>query len=265
MKGKIAVDGRFLKIIAVITMLIDHIGAVVVFRLYDACTIGRFDMDSAIMKFFISGHLLSLYTVCRFIGRIAFPIFCFLLVEGFYHTSDRLKYILRLAVFAIISEVPFDLEISGTAVDMQASNVMVTMLIGFVMMCALSYAENGIMKSDRFRNKNSWISFITFMIAGIFAFAGYLTKCDYGAMGIVLIAILYFLRRVKWTRDIAYCCYMGGYSLIFNDAELPALLSVFFMHFYNGEKGKQNKYFFYIFYPLHLYILHLITLWLDIV
>ena len=98
-----------LKCIAVITMIIDHTGAVL-----------------------FPGEL-----VFRYIGRISFPIFCFLLVEGFFHTRDMRKYMLRLGVFAVLSEIPYDLAFRGTMLEFSHQNVFFSLLIGVMMMYAL--------------------------------------------------------------------------------------------------------------------------------
>ncbi|MCI9067722.1 MAG: conjugal transfer protein TraX, partial [Lachnospiraceae bacterium] len=86
MKGKKILNGRTLKWIAVVTMFIDHLGIVL-----------------------SPGVSTEVWRTMRIVGRIAFPIFCFLLVEGFYHTRDVKKYLLRLGAFALVSELPFDL------------------------------------------------------------------------------------------------------------------------------------------------------------
>ena len=91
-----------LKWIAVITMIIDHTGAVL------------FPDDM----------------VFRYIGRIAFPIFCFLLVEGFFHTRDVRKYMLRLGLFALISEIPYDLAFRDTVLEFEHQNVFFALLLG---------------------------------------------------------------------------------------------------------------------------------------
>lgn len=92
-------SGSTLKLIAIITMLIDHIGAAVIARLLIA---GQG-----------SEMLYKIYYAMRAVGRVAFPIFCFLLVEGFFYTGSRKKYALRLFGFALLSEIPFDLAFSG--------------------------------------------------------------------------------------------------------------------------------------------------------
>ena len=85
----VGLSGSTLKLIAIVTMFIDHLGVV------------AFETQ-------ISNYMVPYY-IMRLIGRLAFPIFCFLLVEGFFHTRDVKKYALRLLVFAFISEIPFDL------------------------------------------------------------------------------------------------------------------------------------------------------------
>ena len=110
-----------LKLIACITMLLDHIGAVVV--------MAWFENSSGANK----GLLLDLYEMLRVIGRLAFPIYCFLLVEGSVHTCDPKRYGLRLLIAAVLSEIPYDLAIYG-GISWQNQSVMVTLLLGFLML-----------------------------------------------------------------------------------------------------------------------------------
>ena len=105
------ISGYWLKVIAVVSMLIDHTSAVILEQ--------------------ISG-LENPAFLMRIIGRLAFPIYCFLLVEGFYHTRSRAKYAGRLFLFALISEVPFDLAFSRRMCDFSSSNVFFTLLFGLL-------------------------------------------------------------------------------------------------------------------------------------
>ena len=116
-------SGSTLKYIAIITMLIDHFGAAffIVFTSFYAGTASFAQAD-------------ILYQVMRGIGRTAFPIFCFVLVEGLYHTHDVKRYLLRLFVFALVSEVPFDLAFSDQILEFGAQNVFFTLLIGMLML-----------------------------------------------------------------------------------------------------------------------------------
>ena len=116
--GKFGISGSVLKLIAVISMLIDH-------------TAGHFLAHYAFANkvlLEVMGHKLTLLVILRkFIGRLAFPIFCFLIVEGFLHTKSRLKYALNLGIFAIISEVPWDLLHRGKYFDIKTQNVLFSM------------------------------------------------------------------------------------------------------------------------------------------
>lgn len=117
--GKKGITGSTLKIIALATMLTDHIGAVV---------LGRMEL---------TGALLYAYYIMRIIGRTAFPIFCFLLAEGFRHTGSKTRYALRMLVFALVSEIPFDLAVRGEAFDFSYQNVFFTLFIGLLVLCGL--------------------------------------------------------------------------------------------------------------------------------
>lgn len=194
-----------LKCIAVVTMIIDHTGAI----------------------FFPENMVL------RYIGRIAFPIFCFLLVEGFFHTRDVRKYIFRLGVFALLSEVPYDLAFRNTALEFERQNVFFSLLIGVIMMYALE-------------KTGEWpVKVIEVFLAMWFAnFLG----ADYRFKGILLIAIYYFLREYGWKKHAAGALW----NLIWGPVQAYGMSATVFLFLYNGEKGPSMKYFFYLFYPLHL-------------
>lgn len=124
MENKKGISGSTLKMIAIVTMLIDHIGAAVLARLLMVNGLGELDQTNtdAIMQWLsANGALYWMYTVMRMIGRVAFPIFCFLLVEGFLHTHDVKKYAMRLGLFALLSEIPFDLAFSMQNTRIQLS------------------------------------------------------------------------------------------------------------------------------------------------
>ena len=140
------INGSTLKLIALISMLTDHTAAVVFPYLmikYEVYTID-FSMDYASMALSQggAGWLYILYQIMRRgIGRLAFPIYCFLLIEGFERTHSRAKYAFRLFLFALISEVPFDLAFHGQRVYLYYQNVFFTLLLGLLMMWAMKELE----------------------------------------------------------------------------------------------------------------------------
>lgn len=220
-----------LKIIAMIIMLTDHIGALLI----------PADTEA--------------YIICRSIGRLAFPIFCFLLVEGFYHTSDVKKYMKRLAVFALISEIPFDLAFSDRTVKMgflYQQNVFFTLLLGLVVLYGMNLIEKKYEKKSIIIGLLQSISVLIGCAAAIFLYT------DYSFMGVLLIVAFYIFRgnKILLTLALFFVTNYTGYPL-----EGLASLSVLFILNYNGKKGPQgNKYFYYIFYPAHILILYFISL-----
>lgn len=224
------ISGSTLKIIAIIIMLIDHFGAAVLNR-------GVLRTQAVTANTELYADIRQLNHVIRLIGRPAFPIFCFLLVEGFLHTRNSRKYALRLFLFALISEIPFDLAICGTLVTFSHQNVYFTLLIGLLVMMA----------SDRLPKKN-WIQLFIFALG---LAAGALLRTDYGWKGVFLIEILYLLRY-----DRKYQCIAGAIAISWEPAGALAFLPVLA---YNGERGISLKYFFYLFYPVHLLIFGLIA------
>lgn len=226
---RFGLSGSTLKIIAIITMFIDHSAATVLRGILSLPAV-RADLE-------LYRQLGSLYNLMRDIGRIAFPIFCFLLVEGFLHTRDVKKYASRLFLFALISEIPFDFALKPNWLYPSKQNVYFTLLIGLLVLWGVTicYGRAALQ--------------ILIMVAGLLA--AWFLKTDYSYKGVFLIEVLYILRFSK-----LYQC-LGGAAAI--SWEIPAPLAFLPIYFYNGKRGISLKYFFYWFYPAHLVLLGIIT------
>lgn len=242
---KKGLSGSALKMIAIVTMLIDHTAAVILARLILSGRYGGVGSAAAASGSLYPPELLyTVYQIMRNIGRIAFPIFCFLLVEGFLYTRNKGKYALRLFLFALISEVPFDLALSGTAVAGGYQNIFFTLLLGLLTMMV----DQAVWE----RIRNDVLRFLA-QFAVIFAGMGAaeLLHTDYGAKGVMCILILYMFRgNRRWQAAAG--------ALAFVWWEPWALLAFIPITLYNGKRGWSLKYFFYAFYPLHLLLLYLI-------
>ena len=124
-------SGSALKLIAIITMLIDHTGAVLLSMYQPAQRV----------LFTLLGREYSVYLIFRDIGRVAFPIFCFLLLEGFRHTGSRFRYGRNLLLFALISELPWNLMFTNT-LRYERQNVFFTLFLGYLAFCAIEYFKD---------------------------------------------------------------------------------------------------------------------------
>ena len=223
-----------LKWIALITMLIDHIGAI----LLERGVISAYNQGlSSALSYDASIFFSKMDFIIRQIGRISFPIFCFLLVEGFYHTSNKKKYALRLFLFAYISEIPFDLCFQEKILEFSHQNVMFTLLFGFLTMWAI----------EILKEKKEMLGIIPAVLGVLI---GALFQADYDWKGIVLILVLYFFYLYPVEKTIAGCL-----SLYW---EPTACLAFIPINLYNHKKGNGPKYFFYFFYPVHLLLLFFI-------
>ena len=250
---KRGISGSTLKLIAVITMVIDHIGAVVLARLIMVSgyksAIYSSDLTDIAEWLMVNENLYTAYTVTRFIGRMAFPIFCFLLVEGFMRTGNAKKYALRLGIFSLISEVPFDLALSSAVFEWTYQNVFFTLLIGFGAMMVLDYIE-----------RTEWSLFAKALSSGVILLGGAVLaevlRTDYGAKGVLAILALYLFRRSRQWQLVAGCA-----AFLW---EMPALIGFIPIALYNGRRGMKLKYFFYAFYPVHLVLLYLIAVALGV-
>lgn len=209
-----------LKIIALTTMMIDHYG-VIFHRGVD---------------------------IYRIIGRIAFPIYCFLLVEGYNHTRDVKKYAKRLFIFALISEIPFDLAFYGE-IGLRHQNIFFTLLIGLGTMYLLD-------NPNKYKIKEVYIYFLAGIISMILS-------VDYSIVGIIYILTFYYTRNYPKTKRlsrIAFVLFVTNLLTLSLNQHF-ALLALFILYFYNGELGPKNKFLqviFYAAYPLHLIIYYFI-------
>lgn len=232
-----------LKWIAIITMFIDHFGAVV-FIIYTSIYAGNADITSAD----------QIYTVIRNIGRTAFPIFCFLLVEGLYHTRDIKKYLVRLFCFCLISEIPFDLALSDQWFNFASQNVFWTLFLGLAAIAIMHFLDCKSSDGDyREIPSISWIS-AKFLIAAAFMLAAELLDTDYGGIGVALIVVLYMFRERRLLQ-----CIIGYLCFFWERWCFPAFIVIWF---YDGRKGMRLKYFFYLFYPCHLILLYVLRIYL---
>jgi len=245
-------SGNALKMIAIVTMFIDHAAVVLI---ENNILNGPFHFDFQAIN---SSKSLTMWwnidIAMRYIGRFAFPIFCFLIVEGFLHTRDVRKYAWRLLVFAFISEIPFDLAAFNTWFYIQYQNVYFTLFLGLL-------AIAGIQRYDGSggRKESGEIDFITespclwkqAVVIVACCGAAHLLRTDYDAFGVFFIVLLYLCRNQIWMQTI-----IGSIALLW---EVTAPLAFIPIRLYNGTRGKKNlKWFFYLFYPVHLLVLVII-------
>ena len=259
-----------LKLIAYITMLIDHTAHVL--------------LQNGIMVTYpeCSPYVKPVMILMRGIGRIAFPIFSFLLVEGLIHTRSRVKYLLRILLLAIISEPVFDYANNGVFYYADYQNVFITLLIAATTMCVLSLIE----QNDRL-NKNIYVLYVLQGIVVIVGcFLAEFLKVDYGMSGIIIPLIMGVIRRLKLDSSSAFAIYFVATIIArvirnivnaptyilnpemwyekylmyaINNLQIFAILALIPIFMYDGTKGKPlPKAVYYLFYPVHLSILGLI-------
>ena len=234
-------SGTALKTIACITMLVDHIGASCIEAGLLLPELERGEVSGGAWD---QLSLFQLDRVLRFTGRLAFPIFCFLLVEGFVHTHNVKGYLGRLVLFGLLSEVPFDLAFFRTPFYPGAQNVYWTLALGVLAMAGLK----------RFEKENGLPSWQGLVWAGGCAALALAANTDYSASGVLIICALYLTRA-----DRKRQCLVGAVLFLF---ELTAPLAFVLVWFYNGQRGACSplqKKAFYWFYPVHLALLACIT------
>jgi hypothetical protein len=211
-----------IKLIAIISMAIDHVG----------------------LFFFPEQELF------RIVGRVSFPLFAWLIANGAHHTKDINKYILRIFIFALISQIPFFLAFSQLGIDDIGLNVFFTLGLGLASIILIQKKLNKL--------------FTIFSIFLLVLLAEFM-KVDYGAYGILATVLFYvFYKNLKLmvvsqiVLTIIFTIFMAleGKSTIY----LFGLFSLFFISICNGKKGPGAKYLFYAFYPLHFLVLNIIKI-----
>jgi hypothetical protein len=250
-------------------MLIDHCSAILLWNMIQAS--GSQDT-----------YLNTVYHVGRAIGRIAFVLYAYLIVEGFFHTRDRRKFLLRLGVSALISEIPFDLAFKNTCFYWNSQNVFFTLFLGVLALSAWEWFG---------KRKNVLGQYAAVLVCSA---AAYLMKTDYVYTGVLLIFVLYCThdlcvpyhtskiseRAGKWIclRPVfqilsvaavllfgtwsANCLRYGDryslqYLFTFSLREMYGMAAFVPIAYYNGQRGSQlPKWFWYGFYPAHLLLLY---------
>lgn len=243
-------DAAALKLIAVVTMLIDHACA---------CLLNvRRSADGRSLRYSVPmGE--TIYQIGRGIGRTALPIFCFLLVEGFFHTRNRARYIGRILLFAFVSQPVFEDAIYYDH-SRHHLNTLFTLAIGLVVLWGMEMAkqlgeEMAAEASERRASlTRGAVLLISCMITATGAGLATVLRTDYRWGGVVAIALLYYFHGV---RELALTMEWICLS-VYSQTELMSFGGVLLTWLYSGERGRQNKYAFYLFYPLHLLILCLL-------
>ena len=220
-KTKFGLTATHLRILALVLMLLDHLWATVV-----------------------PGNNWMTY-----LGRMAFPIFAFQTAQGYIHTRDFKAYCKRLALFALISEIPFNLMLMSSPIFPFHQNVMLTLLLGLL--------------ACRAYDRKRWGSVAGWIILGAVTF------CDYGSLGVVSVLMFHIFREYPLGQLLMLIAINGfgyeGQQLLLGRMEIPvqafAILAFIPICLYSGEKGRGGKwlqYGSYIFYPAHMLILWLL-------
>ena len=250
------INGNTLKIIACVVMLIDHITAGIMIPVVRN---GLYP-DSVSFE-----QVEFVYEILRAIGRNSFPIFCYLIVEGFLHTSSRLRYALGLLIFGIISEPLYDivlysqedafnlniievLEANKPYLN-EKCNVYFTLLLGLLAIWAIE-------KIYTLTVLNEIKAAAALITSAGFVFIAEKIHSDYHGFGVGLIIIFYVLRFFEPLNLFA------GYVLLcFVHREYAALPTFILLFFYNKKRGRKLgnlKYLFYAFYPAHLLAIYFV-------
>lgn len=335
MKDKKGITGSTLKIIAIVTMFIDHVGAAVIEQYMNLLYLNDADYCRDLITSKVPGlwaewmgdiaAVQNIDMIFRAIGRIAFPIFCFLLVEGFLHTRNVKKYLIRLLIFAFISDIPFDLAFFAE-IGLGHQNVFFTLFLGVSALACIDYVRHK--DKDSFNGFYKFLGKIGVVIAGVLGalamatcMIGYIVEAILSGLisvyewipgmipglilGLIVGIVAYLLKTRNWDEEKkiklsaslfatlffftlaeVMCTDYGGWGVlaviaiyafrnaksngfvwgvttltIMNLFEGVAFLDLIAVKRYNGKRGRQMKYFFYAFYPVHLFLLFLIRYW----
>jgi len=237
MPGHFECSGSALKVLAMAVMVVDHTAS----RLL--C--GQPEFLEPLMT--VGDRTVTWLFLMRCVGRLGFPLFAFLLVEGFLHTRNLRRYCCSILLLALLSEVPYDLFRQGV-VAVPGVNALFTLLLGLLALSAIHRWEQR-------RLAACWLAVVLFAVI----ITAMLLRCDYGSSGVMFVVMLYVLGR-QHVVQAAIGATMLPLGLVSALAFIPISL-------YNGQRGfirgTIGKYIFYSFYPLHLLALYFLKLYLQ--
>ena len=214
-------------------------------------------LDHLAVEFVSFGQTPALYAAMRTLGRLTTPIMCFFIAEGFVHTSSKLRYGVRLALFAVISQIPYSLLHFG-GIGISELNMIATLFLSFMVLCAYEYIKRPYLR-----------------LPAILFLAACCVRCDWYFFAPVWVLVFYIFHDSRKKQITGYAiisaAMIGGWIVYYavrfgsliNLVQLGVFLAIPPLALYNGEKGYGGKavnIFFYIYYPLHLLIIYLIKL-----
>ncbi len=250
------ITGEQLKIIAILLMVFDHIHQMFLF-------IAKFDL-----------------TWMSMLGRLVLPIFLFMCAEGFHYTHDRKKYLLRLGVSSVLMGIAN--QVIMTFFPLQdvvlTNNAFCTMFVSAVVMYGIEKMKDGkIIKGLLF-----FLLPALPMVLSILAVQSYnillarvslilpsYSTGDGGMLAVALCVALYLLRQKRWAQYVAIACVSllaTGFQftgLFSTNYEWMMVFSIFLIMLYNGKRGGGSKYFFYVFYPSHIFALYFLAYYIS--
>lgn len=228
-------SGAQLKLTAILSMLIDHVNKALIY-------------PNLVSN---NGILTTVSNIFDILGRIAFPLFCFMLVEGFFKTRNRKKYLLNLLIFGVISEVPFDMFTTASFYNTNWNNVMFTLALVLITIWSIDILKGKMQKLP----KALWY-FVSLLIVLIMCIVAMFLSLDYEHHAILMGYFFYLFH------DMRVFSILFGYASMYTQPW--SLLGFGLTLTYNGQRGKQNKWLTYWFYPAHLLILGILRLSLGI-
>ncbi len=210
------------------------------------------------------------------VGRLAFPIFAFMIVEGYFHTSDVKRYLTRILIFAVISEIPFNLIFGSSVSYPYHQNVLWTFALGLISIIAIEKAKETFWQ----RGKKVLFVCISILVVAAGFTVGTALMVDYYGVGVLMVLTFYFFHGRKWwcfagqlvLMYVLNVVMLGGYYYVFEIGGISfevvqqglAMLSLIPIWLYRGRQGYHAKWFQYLcygFYPGHLLLLYVIWQW----
>lgn len=207
------------------------------------------------------------------IGRIAFPIFAFMIAEGYAHTHDLKRYLLRMLAGALLAEIPFDLMYGGTIFYPFHQNVLWTFLLSLLLVMLIEKCKA--------RLHPVWAGLATAGLVVLGFGIGYITMVDYYGVGVLTVLTFYFFRKRNWVNRLCQflCLYilnvklLGGYyylvpvfgyeiEIVQQGFALLALIPIWLYQGRQGFRGKAFQFFCYAFYPVHMLLLFIVREWI---